>query len=166
MFLALAAHGVEWIQGVRFFLYDPLKNEIPGDNIAEFIQQYKQSFGFYVEVELITANVRKTQIGVTGHFFFYFIVLYCVALFQEFERYLNLHGCTEIIAEEKFNSMIKSSSRKLLIKVVCSFIESQFAKATKPEIEDVCLLLLQLFPSLKLANSQIGGIVGCSCLKK
>lgn len=45
-------------------MFDPLKIEIPFDAISEFILQYVNNYGFYINIEILTPNVQRLNVGV------------------------------------------------------------------------------------------------------
>lgn len=55
---------------------------------------------------------------------------------------------------------LSKGTRKILINVLMSFIRNEFHnQPSKPEIADLCLATIKIFPSLKAENSVHGGIV-------
>lgn len=60
--------------------------------------------------------------------------------------------------EEKIKNVLSTSSQRFLISQICGYIESEHSLISS-DIENVCRAAISLFPSLKINNSLIGGIV-------
>lgn len=74
--------------------------------------------------------------------------------------YLNERSCDFIFKEEQRSKQLVKQTRIKLINHIKDFIMDKISKnPTKEEIKTVCLATIELFPSLKAANSEIDGIV-------
>lgn len=53
-----------WQEGIQFLMFDPMKIDIPYDAISEYILQYVNNYGFYINIEVLTPNAQKLNVGV------------------------------------------------------------------------------------------------------
>lgn len=69
-------------------------------------------------------------------------------------------NCGSIIQEERRLKSIGTRSLDKIMDRTADFVQESFGPGQKPdELVQVCLALIQIFPSFKAPNSQCGGIV-------
>lgn len=69
------------------------------------------------------------------------------------------NGYDGLFDEHEILKYLSPQSRRRLVKCLISFISDEYTSSTQAIITTVCHATIQLFSSLKVDNSKIGGIV-------
>lgn len=86
----------------------------------------------------------------------------CFRLFlylQSLKNFMTKNGYDGLFDEHEMLKYLSPPSRRRLVKCMILFISDEYASPTQAIITTVCQATIQLFSSLKVGSSKIGGIV-------
>lgn len=148
---------------VEIEIFDHLRTPIERETFPQIIEQFHRCENFHVVIELNSKGVYTFSSDVRIYITMYgFLQLkYSKPItFQNLRSYLRDHNCTAIIEEEARNNFLSSCSAKILLYRLRDFVELLYSSnPTNDELIEVSQMTIDIFPSMKLENSKIGGIV-------